>query len=755
MDTAKHVIFGAPSDVTENFNQLPTCREVMKCVQFVRIDLEEKNKGKDPSVTDIANIVASRLCVVWRRASIPTMEHRNIVRKIGNYHSKCQKILKSSSRGGKSYEEKVGKLEEEGRQLFDIFTCKCLHIESCTCRKDQKVPEREQSFFLDRRGDRIMMIGRVDALTTRNLKQLEECKKKKEQRIQQYRDRVQDRDAARKDLPSTSTSQSIVGTSPEKSVVDEDRDSLSSSDSEFETPEKRETRQMTRALPSLASACDRTGVSSTEAALLASAALEDFGIVTPEDCANIIDKSKVRRERQKLRRELQECASVGNTEVKRLFFDGRKDNTLIQEKVKNKFYRKEVKEEHISLLMQPGSRFIGHVTPVSGSAQHIVGAITKFLKESSYGLGGILVAGCDGTAVNTGVWGGVVRLLEEQLGRPVQWDICLLHYNELPLRHLLQKLDGHTSGPYKLSGPIGAQLNTCETLQVTEFEAIPVDWPNKMLQKNITDLSTDQDYLLRMCAAISCGECDPDLALKNPGRLSHSRWLTAANRLLRLYVATEAPSHNLILLVNYILRVYAVTWFSIKYRPGFEYGSRHLWQSFKLSREYPEEVRAIIDPVMKRNAFFAHAENVLVNMLRDERPDVRKMAWGHIRSVRQQPSSQKFRRFSVPDVNLDASEYINIIDWNTALITEPLLTKYLSNNKVLHNFEFGTKLDLEDIPCHTQAVERHVKLITEAAAFVCRENARDGFIRARLGSREQMPKFLTKSDYIPKKSESD
>jgi hypothetical protein len=37
-----------------------------------------------------------------------------------------------------------------------------------------------------------------------------------------------------------------------------------------------------------------------------------------------------------------------------------------------------------------------------------------------------------------------------------------------------------------------------------------------------------------------------------------------------------------------------------------------------------------------------------------------------------------------------------------------------------------------------------VKLVTEAAAAVCGQDTRDGFIRARLYHREEMPVFTTK-----------
>lgn len=49
-------------------------------------------------------------------------------------------------------------------------------------------------------------------------------------------------------------------------------------------------------------------------------------------------------------------------------------------------------------------------------------------------------------------------------------------------------------------------------------------------------------------------------------------------------------------------------------------------------------------------------------------------------------------------------------------------------------------------PCHTQAEERCVKLVTEALAAVCGETSRHGFIRARNASQQLMPKLETKSN---------
>jgi len=56
-------------------------------------------------------------------------------------------------------------------------------------------------------------------------------------------------------------------------------------------------------------------------------------------------------------------------------------------------------------------------------------------------------------------------------------------------------------------------------------------------------------------------------------------------------------------------------------------------------------------------------------------------------------------------------------------------------------------IDYPKYPCHTQAVERCVKLVTESAKAVCGVKARDGFIRVRLESRKIMPVFNTKAQY--------
>lgn len=107
-----------------------------------------------------------------------------------------------------------------------------------------------------------------------------------------------------------------------------------------------------------------------------------------------------------------------------------------------KYHRTTVVEEHYVLVSEPNITYFGHTTSDSGSAANIKSSIINYLNDKSVDLNQLSVVGCDGTVVNTGLKGGIIRLLETELKRPLQWFICQIHANELPLRHLMVQLDG-------------------------------------------------------------------------------------------------------------------------------------------------------------------------------------------------------------------------------------------------------------------------------------------------------------------------
>ena len=73
------------------------------------------------------------------------------------------------------------------------------------------------------------------------------------------------------------------------------------------------------------------------------------------------------------------------------------------------------------------------------------------------------------------------------------WLGCFLHTHELPLRHLMEELDGQTLSDHTFSGPLGKALGDVVNLEINpKFTPITVGPPPIDLEKDVIDnLSTD------------------------------------------------------------------------------------------------------------------------------------------------------------------------------------------------------------------------------------------------------------------------
>ena len=135
----------------------------------------------------------------------------------------------------------------------------------------------------------------------------------------------------------------------------------------------------------------------------------------------------------------------------------------------------------------------------------------------------------------------------------------------------------------------------------------------------------------------------------------------------------------------------------------------------------------------------------------DDRAETRLDALNKILQARQSYKGKQLVKPSpLPAVNFDALDYTEMIDWsNISYISPPLLQKVsneeltakLSNDKVYKDWIFCS------LPCHTVAVERMVKLVTEASDNKYGTKNRDGYIRGTLESRSKMAKFDSKQDF--------
>ena len=87
-----------------------------------------------------------------------------------------------------------------------------------------------------------------------------------------------------------------------------------------------------------------------------------------------------------------------------------------------------------------------------------------------------------------------------------------------------------------------------------------------------------------------------------------------------------------------------------------------------------------------------------------------------------------------------------MIDWKAETLYEPSLTTGLSSAEL--STLKSAPIILPRYPAHTQSVERLVKQTTRDAETVAGYSARDGFLRASALSRNLMPRFESKQDYV-------
>ena len=207
-----------------------------------------------------------------------------------------------------------------------------------------------------------------------------------------------------------------------------------------------------------------------------------------------LDPAKLRRQRKHWREISAAEHATALSGLSCLGFDGKIDTRSILDK--ESYTQLEfIKEDHYIIASYPGNVYVDHVAPQTECSADITKELISVVKEknSDKTLTAIVY---DRTNINTGYKHGVIRSLEEQFLKPLQWLICLLHCNELPLRALIIKLDGDTSGPRGFKGPIGQQLSVDhKILKIADYPPLDAQ-PITFLDTTSKELSPDKKYLL-------------------------------------------------------------------------------------------------------------------------------------------------------------------------------------------------------------------------------------------------------------------
>ena len=294
-------------------------------------------------------------------------------------------------------------------------------------------------------------------------------------------------------------------------------DSLSDNDSDFlpNIPTNKSSLNKLN-IRRAAQEADRYNISNRAAAALITAAFKDGHLIHSGNSDLVFDANKLRRQRIKAGLQAVKKNNFDVDVIRSIYFDGKKSDTLVKECVSlvktnnspatlsriSQSRTATRKEEHYVILVQPGDRYLTHTSPNSSTAVSIADSILQVLKNYANDL---VAIGADATPTNTGANGGIIRLIEKYLNKPLHWFICLLHMNELPFRHLFLQLDGKTNGPDAFSGIIGkaiaGELHKTPMAKFRRVNTNVMTLPDDIIK----DLSNDQKYLYNMCIAISNG----------------------------------------------------------------------------------------------------------------------------------------------------------------------------------------------------------------------------------------------------------
>ncbi|KAG0715548.1 hypothetical protein GWK47_011734 [Chionoecetes opilio] len=346
--------------------------------------------------------------------------------------------------------------------------------------------------------------------------------------------------------------------------------------------------------------------------------------------------------------------------------------------------------------------------PAFKVAQALYDLLVKYDSTDS-----LIVLQGDSTRANTGWKGGTHAHVEMMLGRKLFWSICVLHTNELPLRHLITSIDGPTSSDTGFTGPVCSLLSRVnETQYNAEFRGVlGGEDLTEIPEYILVNMSTDQQVTYQLVQAVKRGVLPSELQEIKCGKVSHSRWLTTAQSLVYMWTRkhglTGKELNTLEILVKYCLQVYFKLYYDIKVHHRLEDGPKHILTQLRVMRSQPKKGQTAVTFYVRTGAWFAHSECVLLSLMASQ--------------------SEDDRRFAVQILKLRAGE-----EYGDTSIQEILVKSY----------------EVPEFSIHTQSTERFVKQVTEAAAAVVGQQARDGFIRARAHHRETMPCFRSEKDMM-------
>lgn len=734
---------------------LPTLGDVLgKCT------IEKDKLPSTSKLLEVLPVVVKAVRDLYCKVNSNLVLHSDkfVCRKITESYEKMKYLNRSKSSGHKS-----SKFEQTLGKIFDIIVCKCNIVPCsegncsgcvyaahcfCVCPLSVRIPKTELDYVMDQRS-RVAGARGDFQISGKDLSEMEEMEKASKRKKQDAKSTVKAKETQKE---WTKQVQPVTEDVEEEfDFVDVDTEM----DPDFCIQEKVSSNRNTMVLRNLAKECDRWGVSPRAGAAIANAVLIDAAVITPENQKCVIDKSKLRRALEDYRseRQAEEDKMLEENQSHAYYFDGKKTKSLcVEEDEHGKKYNVYRELELISMSSEPGGLYVTHIEPEGGKGDQVADAVHSHMEEHKLAESWQIVGG-DSTPANTGKYIGAFACLERKLNRKLLWSICMLHLNELPLRHVFVRLDGETASNNTFKGVIGKLLPQVESLDWKgKFSPVQLGPGMPELSEEVaSDLSSDQRMLYLAFMSVWSGVIRPELYSLTPGPISHSRWLTLCVRILILFMKKHnlkgKNKKNLLVLVKFLISNYVPMWFTCKQHIRITDGPKHLFTQTKLIQVLQEPVLSVAKKNISQNAYWAHPEVLLLAMLADQDKIMRTRAVDKILSLRgdSDQGDDQPRLYEVPQLKFNAKCYADMIDWKIEKIYEPVITVKMGKAELLALKD--SPLTLPRYPSNTQSVERLVAQTSRAAAAVAGFHARDGFLRASSKSRNLMPKFESKQDF--------
>ena len=244
---------------------------------------------------------------------------------------------------------------------------------------------------------------------------------------------------------------------------------------------------------------------------------------------------------------------------------------------------------------------------------------------------------------------------------------------------------------------------------------------------------------------VTTGVIDEGVLERECGPFCMARWLTAACRLLKLYVSFNSlnvkDAENLKLVCQFIVSCYGPCWFEIKLKSLWTEGPNHLLSLIQKASLQPLNVQAVIKKYIKEGAYYSHSESVLTTMLTSQDREERLYAVKSIISIRAASENPDIgdlsprRRTLTKNLNFQAKSLTDLLNCN-ATILEPPVTCKIPTAELYQIVE--EPITVRPWVCHAQGCERAIRSIVDSGQHVSTARKRD----ARVLSQQYIRRLL-------------